>query len=139
MTIRQQQTLLGRLLAVIDSAAGAIRVTVTGTSKTIVRAAINTAAAGDNTIIAAPATGAIHITHLTMQNTSAAPSTVILKNGAAAMNGTGYLLNASGGNYTFDAPGGPGSGDITLSNASAFVINLSAANQLNGHVLYWVG
>lgn len=107
-----------------------------GPARNLQRASIGLNTAGDNTVIPAPGTNRyIHIVHLVLQNVSTSQLTVILKDGIFAMNGTGYLLNPNGGAFTFD--GGPMTEYILSANA-AFIINLSAAQQLNGIVVYYV-
>lgn len=119
--------------------------TTAGTTKTITRASIDIATSGDNTIISAPGSGnRIKIIAYKLQNTSDTDLTVILKTGSTSINGDGFLL---GGTATtanapmmdsFNAPGGVGQGELVLGDNEAFVINLSAAKQVSGFVIYRV-
>lgn len=97
------------------------------------RAVINFNAAGDNTIIAAPAAGnCIRIFHLNYKVRAA--TVITLKDGAAAISGP-YNF-AIGEGQAYDAPGGiyP----LTLGDAAAFVINSTNAVEVDGFVQYTV-
>ncbi len=116
----------------------ALPVLSAGTRKTILFASIDVSASGSSPIIAAPTNGtAIKIVHLTLQNAGSTATNVEVLNGTTSLNGTGYALTANGGGYSFDAPGGPGQGVIVLSADTALQLNLSAASQVNGWVLYY--
>lgn len=124
---------------IVSLAGGVVPVSIGGVLRTILRASINIAASGDTTVIAAPA-GAIqtHILKYKVQNTSTSDTTIIYKDNATAINGLGFLLGSRASD-DFDAPGGIGEGEILLTAAAPFVINLSAANQLSGYIIYWQG
>jgi hypothetical protein len=119
--------------------------TTAGTTKTITRASIDIATSGVNTVIAAPGGGnRIKIIAYKIQNTSDTDLTVILKSGTTAINGDGFLLGGTATTAnapmmdTFFAPGGVGQGEIVLGDNEAFVIDLSAAKQVSGYVIYRV-
>lgn len=129
-------TLSGKLRGLIKLLVDIISVKVRGTDRTIQRVSISVAAMGDNTVIAAPGVGnRIKIVHLAYQNTSGSDMTVIWKDGAAAINGLGFVHPNNAG-FAFDAPGGPGMGEVMLADNAAFVLNLSAAGQVSGYCLY---
>jgi len=92
--------------------------------------ALSISTIGDNTVIAAPAAGnSIRIYHIDWITAGAV--TVIMKDGATPF--TGSYAFPDIGSYAFDAEA---SGPIVLSDATAFVINLSAGVALGGMVLY---
>jgi hypothetical protein len=93
-------------------------------------APVNTATAGDNTIIAAPAGTSMIRVHGYVLDAGGAVS-VIWKNGATALTGAMPLA----ANSPLVAPEALG-GWFDLSPAAALVLNLSAAVQVSGHVLY---
>lgn len=97
------------------------------------RAEIDTATSGDNAIIAAQGSGkTIEIDFFQVMPTGGA-QTVSFKNGSTQM--FAYALDDNQA-VTFDNA----SGDypITLSNNTAFNLNLSASTQVSGFVLYRV-
>lgn len=98
----------------------------------LLKADINIATSGDNTVIAAPSAGYIAIDHINFVTTSAV--NIQLKQGS-----TNY-----GGAYPFDtkqtftienAIQNP-QGIITLLPGEAFVMNLSASVQVSGFIRY---
>lgn len=103
---------------------------------------LNFAAAGDNTIIAAPGAGnRIHIVFLEYQNVSDTTLTCIHKSGSTALNGNGWKITGNstdgvGGSYVFE--GMPGHRVMRLGINEAFVINLSAAKACVGYVIYYI-
>ncbi len=101
---------------------------------TVKKAEIDIATADDNEIIAAVTGKSIVITHMSILNNVGTSQTVIFKDGATSINGSGFALAGNGG-YTFDAPGGVHV--IRLSASTAFNINLSAATNLSGYVIYY--
>lgn len=115
-----------------------------GLSKTVQRASISIATSGDNSIISAPGGGlAIKIISLYIENTSDTDLTVILKSASTALNGAGYYIAKPASTLSlapsfreFNAPGGVGQGEMVLGTNEAFQINLSAAKQLSGFVIY---
>jgi len=120
--------------------------TTAGTTKTVTRASIDIVSNGDNTIVAAPGSGnRIKIIAYKIQNTSDTDLTVILKTGAStSINGDGFILAKPGSSVyanlgsmdDFYAPGGVGQGELVLGDNEAFIINLSAAKQVSGYVVY---
>jgi len=99
------------------------------------KASISIAASGDNSVIAAPGVGnKIRILGLWAQNTDAASTTVILKDNATAINGAGWVIVTNGFLPIIATPLTP----LDLGNNAPFVINLSAAHQLSGIVVYTV-
>lgn len=87
---------------------------------------------GDNTIIAAPTKGHIEIDHIYFVADDAVD--VVLKNGASAAM-TGPMEYGASGTFAFD---NTNQNPIELSEATAFIINLSAAVGINGWVVYRV-
>lgn len=117
--------------------------TTAGTTKTVTRASIDIVTSGDNSIISAPGGGSrIKIIAYKIQNTSDTDLTVILKTGVTSINGDGFLLGGTATTAnaptmdTFYAPGGVGQGELVLGDNEAFNINLSAAKQVSGYVIY---
>ena len=96
------------------------------------RSEIDLSSSGDNTVISAPSSGHIEIDHLNFLP-SAGANTIILKDGSTQW--VSYALDDSQG-FTFDNTSGDN--HIELSETSAFVMNLSAATQVSGFVLYRV-
>ena len=101
-------------------------------------AEINTATSGDNTIIAAPTLGHIEIDHLEIMPTGGA-NTVIIK-----LAGAGSAANATPGeryqyalddnqSYVYDRTT---ENSMACTEASAFIINLSASTAVTGMVLF---
>lgn len=101
-------------------------------------AEINTASSGDNTIIAAPALGHIEIDHMEIMPTAGA-NTVIVK-----LAGAGSSANATpmerfqyafddNQAYVYDRTTVNG---LECTEATAFIINLSAATAVTGFVAY---
>lgn len=119
-----------RAITADPSASSSVVPPLPPTPATSSRAAINIAAAGDNTVIAAVVGQTIRIYHydLVVNNNVV----VTLKDGAAAMSGP-YQFTAGAG-MAYDAPGGiyP----IVLTAGSAFVINLGGAVQVSGFIQY---
>jgi len=101
-------------------------------SDKLYKADIDISSSGDNTVIAAPAGSFIAIDHINILPTSAV--TVQLKDGATAY-GASYPLDAKQG-LVFDNVMAHRDGIITMSNSSAFVINLGGAVQVSGFVRY---
>ena len=95
---------------------------------------INISTSGDNTIIAAPTTGYIAIDHINLLPASAV--TIQLKDGTTAYGGA-YQLTANQG-FTLENAFLNPDGVITLTNATAFVINLNGNVQVSGFVRYRV-
>jgi hypothetical protein len=93
-------------------------------------APVNTATLGDNTIIAAP-TGTSFIRVHGYVLDGGGTVNVTWKNGATAL--TGAMALAASVNIV--APEAP-DGWFDLSPTAALVLNLSAAVQVSGHVLY---
>ena len=90
---------------------------------------------GDNTIISAPGAGVrIVVTGIRIQNSTSTATTVLIKDGAATTlarlrtptDGSGLSENYSLGD------------EIRLSEATAFVVNLSGANAHGVSVRYWL-
>jgi len=100
----------------------------------LLKADIDIASAGDNTIIAAPSAGYIVIDHINFVPTSAV--TIQLKQGTDAYGGA-YPLDSKQAFTIENAIQSP-QGIITLKPAEAFVINLSDAVQVSGFVRYRV-
>ncbi len=96
------------------------------------RAEIDIASSGNNTIITAINPGHIEIDHINLIPTGGA-NTVILRDGSTQI--ASYAFDDNQG-FAFD--NASGDAPLTLSNNSAFVINLSAATQVSGFVLYRV-
>ena len=97
------------------------------------RAEIDTSTLGDNTIIAAPSTGHIEIDHISVMPTGGA-NTLIFKDGSTQM--FAYELDDNQG-YAFDNAN-INNNTIALSEGQALVLNLSAATQVSGFILYRV-
>ena len=111
------------------------RLRICGPAQDPTTASINKATSGDQTAIAAPGVGnKIRILSLVLQNTDAAALTIILKDGATAINGAGWVLPSNGFSPNIAHPLAP----IDLGNNNAFVINLSANKQLSGYVTYTI-
>jgi hypothetical protein len=92
---------------------------------------IDVSAAGDTTPIAGKAGGErIRIYHLQLWSLS--QNTVTLKDGSTPMNGQGFNLSA-GQPFTFSAPQDC---PLPLTPGNSFVINLSAAADVSGWLLY---
>lgn len=94
-------------------------------------AKISIATAGDNTIIAAPTLGHIEIDHLEFIPTGGA-NTVTVKMSSAAADQYAYALDDQQG-YSFDRTT---PNTLTCTEATAFIINLSASTTVTGFVLY---
>lgn len=107
---------------------------IANTSRTMQRVIIDTAAAGDTQLIAAVVGQRHKIVHIEIQNPVATNNTALFKDGAAAINGDGFVLGERQG-WTFE--GDPGRREIVGSVNTAFNINLSAATQISGFVLYY--
>lgn len=100
------------------------------------RATIDTATSGENTIIAAPGAGAhIQIDHLTVLPSGGA-NTIDFRNGSGAGNSIVEFPFDDNQAWVFD--NASGEYPITLSNNTAFIINLGSATQVDGLVLYRV-
>jgi hypothetical protein len=110
-----------------------IAVSVKGSFKTITRVNIDLNASGDNEIIAAVASKKHYITHLEIQNPTTTSNTILMKDGATAINGDGYVLPGLGAFYLFKDFLNP----IVLSTNTAFNLNLSASQQISGFVEYY--
>lgn len=96
------------------------------------RVRINTASSGDNTLVSAISPGIIEIDHITVIPTGGANTLGFLDGSTtifslALDDNQAYVFDNSGGEYP-----------ITLSNNSALVLNLSAATQVDGFILYRV-
>lgn len=102
------------------------------------QAEINTASSGDNTIIAAPSLGHIEIDHLEIMPTGGANTVIIKLAGAgSAANQTpmqryAYALDDNQA-YVYDRTT---ENAIECTEATAFIINLSASTTVTGFVLY---
>lgn len=95
-------------------------------------------ASGDQIILAGQSQQAIEIYYLELQNTSASAATVILKDGANPINGGGFWL-AAHGSYVFDPPVADAAQErryLRLGKGNAFVINVGAALNHNGFLIY---
>lgn len=92
---------------------------------------ISVSASGDTTVIAAPGAGRqIAISTIALHNPAATDNTVILRAGTSAINGTGFVLTPQATwTVTHRLP-------LVLPANTAFVINLGAATQINGYVVY---
>lgn len=101
--------------------------------ETLEKADISISTSGDNTLISAPGDGKyIMIDHINMVPNSGV--TVQLKDGSTAYGGA-YSLTSSQG-FVLENAMMNEHGVITLSNNSAFVINLSGAVQVSGFIRY---
>ena len=98
----------------------------------LMKADISISTSGDNTIIAAPTSGYIAIDHINFIPTSAV--TVQLKDGSTSYGGA-YPLDGKQAVVLENSIQNE-HGLIKLSDASAFVMNLSGAVQVSGFVLY---
>jgi len=96
-----------------------------------VLARINTATVGDNTIIDAPSIGHIEIDHISVL-VSGGANNLTFKNGATTLFNFD-LVNDAG--WAFD---NSFKNPIELSEATAFVLNLGSATQVDGLVLFRV-
>ena len=101
--------------------------------ETLEKADINTSSSGDNTIIAAPSTGQyLAIDHINLLVNGVV--TIQFKAGSTAYGGP-YLM-ASGGALVLENSIHNEHGIITMPNATAFIMNLSAGVQVSGFVRY---
>lgn len=107
---------------------------IANTSRTMQRIPISVAAAGDTVLIAAVADQRHKIVEVDVQNPVATDNTVIFKDGAVNINGLGWALGEKQG-WSFE--GDPGRREWVLEVNTAFNINLSAATQISGFVLYY--
>ncbi len=96
----------------------------------LTEAAINAAASGDNTIVAAVTAQTIRVMKIFLVVAQAC--TLTFKSGAGTAL-TGAITLAAGGSFVLDLDGEPW---FTTGSGSAFVINLSAAVQMSGRVYY---
>jgi hypothetical protein len=105
-----------------------------GTTKTILKVAIDSATSGDTTPISAPTGGlSIKIIKLWLQNAGGTDVLIILKDGSTTIHKV--LLKANCANdYYFN--GSVGKEEITLTAETAFNVNLSASFQIYGFVIY---
>lgn len=94
-------------------------------------ARINVTTAADNTIIAAPSTGHIEIDHISVL-VSGGANNLTFKNGSTTLFNFD-LVNDAG--WAFD---NSFKNPIELSEATAFILNLGSATQVDGLVLYRV-
>ena len=101
-------------------------------------AAISIAAAGDNTVIAAPgATTCIRIWKIVVSNGVATAQSFLIKDGASTnLSGAIALPTSVGGLTTL---GGGNDPEFVLSQNNAFIINLTAATSVTGYVKYTLG
>jgi hypothetical protein len=104
----------------------------------LITVAISDAAAGDTAIIAAQgATTCIRIRRIVLSNGVATTQAVILKDGATALTGAMALPTSVGGLFVLE---GSGSDPLfTLSQNSAFNLNLANATSVTGFVQYTLG
>lgn len=104
-------------------------------------AEINTATSGDNTIIAAPSKGHIEIDHLEIMPTAGA-NTIIVKlagaSSAASQNPMERFEYAFDDNQAYVFDNTVGRSTLECKEATAFIINLSAATRVTGWVSYRV-
>lgn len=102
------------------------------------RAEINTATSGDNTIIDAPSVGHIEIDHLEIMPTGGANTVIIKLAGASSaanqtpMERYEYAFDDNQA-YVYDRTT---YASLELKEATAFILNLSAATKVTGWVLY---
>lgn len=96
----------------------------------LTEAAINAAASGDNTIVAAVAAQTVRVMKLFL--TVAQACTLTFKSGAGTSL-TGAITLSAGASIVLDLDGEPW---FTTGSGSAFVINLSAAVQMSGRIYY---
>lgn len=95
-----------------------------------------TAVSGDNTIIAAPVSGrAIVIQSIFLQNTTANPTTMILKDGTGGAELARFLGQSQGQAIERSLAFGP---YLRCSPSNALVLNLSGANACNYTIYYWI-
>jgi len=98
----------------------------------LLKADINIASSGNNTVIAAPSEGYIAIDHINFVPTSAV--TVQLKSGTTNYGGA-YPLDTKQA-FTIENTILNPKGVITCGSKEAFVINLGAAVQVSGFIRY---
>lgn len=98
----------------------------------LLKADINISSSGNNTIIAAPATGFIAIDHINFIPTTAV--TVQLKSGSTAYGGA-YPLDAKQA-FVLENAINSDYGVITCVPGQAFVINLGGSVQTSGFIRY---
>ncbi len=101
--------------------------------ETLEKADINISAAGDNTIITAPDTGKYVVIDFIVLVTSA-NVTIQMKDGSTSYGGPLPLY--AGGAFALENAINNEHGIITLSDNSAFVLNLSTAAQVGGFIRY---
>ena len=95
--------------------------------------ALNISTSGDNTVVAAPASGGIKVWKMSF--TAAGAVNVVFKNGTTAQSGA-YVLTGNGSSLTFVYDGAPWA---WCDPGNAFIINLSGATALTGQVFYTSG
>lgn len=95
------------------------------------RIAINISAAGNNTVIAAPAAG-LRIRIVNMFYVCTGAVTVTLYSGANAITGTMSFAANSGMGFNGD------SNPLQMNTAEAFIMNLGGNVQVSGFVLYYI-
>lgn len=103
-------------------------------SENLRKADISISSSGDNTIISAPASGYIVIDHINFIPTTAV--NIQMKDGTTNYGGA-YPLDAKQA-FVLENAMGSDKGVITLTPATAFVINLSGATQVSGFIRYRV-
>lgn len=95
-------------------------------------AEINTSTSGDNTIIAAPSVGHIEIDHLEIMPTGGANTVRVKLDGAGGSTGYEYAFDDNQA-YVYDRTT---DNPITVSEATALILNLSASTKVTGFVSY---
>lgn len=95
-------------------------------------AEIATSSSGDNEIIAAPAVGHIEIDHLEIMPTGGANTVRVKLDGGAGSIGFQYAFDDQQA-YVYDRTT---PNTLTVKEATAFILNLSAATAVSGFVLY---
>lgn len=104
------------------------------------QADINTSTAGDNTIIAAPTKGHIEIDHLEIMPTGGANTVIVKLAGAGSASGQNpmqsftYAMDDNQA-YVYDRTN---ENSMETTEATALILNLSAATKVTGFVLYRV-
>lgn len=97
-------------------------------------AEINTSTSGDNTIIAAPTKGHIEIDHIEIMPTGGVNTVRIKLDGASGSVGYEYAFDDNQA-YVYDKTT---PNPLTVKEATAFILNLSAATKVTGMVQYRV-
>lgn len=123
----------------VDGQVGASQVgtwsaNTTTVRKTILAIAGTVNASGNNTIIAAPASGnQIYIVGLKIQNESAVSTTAILRNDT-----TDFWRHVTTSTTNFTQLSFPEGRELPVGNAKALLLNLNGANSVNYSIIYFV-